>query len=158
MSYILSERGEWVGPPVLKLTLKRGAKELVLDGRIRLKEHEQRGLRSHIPEQVVTSHYEAIRQLMYNGHNMRAVKHAEEFVPTLVGESASVIAALLRLKSHHKAIKFSNALKSPKERHKLPRRAMAVVKRLRILYHRSQEGSDITIRDLETALGEFIDD
>jgi len=152
---MLPENGEWVGPPVLILQLRAGKQEII-DGRRRLDEHSARGLKTHVPTLIINSHFKAIKHLIHNNHHERAAIHAATYAPELVQRSSSSLAILLDM-SHAKVLPYIRALKSPAERHKLPRRAMTVVMRARALYKRSVEGERIEIEDIEKVLGEFIE-
>lgn len=154
--FLLPEDGTWVGPPLMQLkTINTG--EMVLDGRRRLAEYHSRGLRTDIPVFYVRSHAMAIKHLILNGHPDRAALHAITFAPQFVQHSSSSLNAVLDL-SHNKLQPYIRALKDPKERHKLPRRAMGVVVKARALHKKMVEGdTNISINDIENILGEFLE-
>lgn len=154
---MLPEDGQWVGPPVLTLKMVLYP-EMVLDGRKRLAEHKLRGLKTDIPHLIVRSHYTAIKQLILTGHHNRAAIHAATYAPEFAIKSSAALSSMLDI-SRNKLQPYIRALKDPTERHKLPRRAMHVVNRARLLYKRHLEGdTDISINDLEEVLGEFLND
>lgn len=154
---MIPEDGTWVGPPLLKLTLRQKP-EMVLDGRKRLREHASRGLKTYIPILQVKSHALAIKYLILNGHHDRAALHAMTYAPEFVQKSTSSLSILLDL-GRNKLQPYLRALKDPTERHKLPRRAMGVVVKARALHKRMLEGdTNISITDVEEVLGEFIND
>lgn len=154
--FLLPEDGSWVGPPLMRLkTINTG--EVVLDGRRRLKEYHYRGLKTDIPVFYARSHAVAIKHLILNGHPDRAALHAVTFAPQLAQRSSSSLNSLLDL-GHNKLQPYIRALKDPKERHKLPRRAMSVVVKARALHKRMVEGdTNISINDVEDILGEFLE-
>lgn len=155
--FMLPPSGQWVGPPILVLILRLGAKELILDGRKRLSEHARRGLRTKVPRLEVKSHKEAIVALIHAKHHNRAALHAMTYAPEFVQHSTRSLSLLLDM-GNAKVLPYVRALKSPAERHKLPRRAMKVVIRARSLYQRAIEGDKIEIEDIEKVLGEFIEE
>lgn len=150
---MLPESGMWVGPPVLLLVIR--GKTTMLDGVKRSNEHSKRGLKTTIPYQNVTSYLEAIKALIHNGHPDRAAEIAIRESTHLVKMSGRDLERLLDV-SHSRLTAFRNALLSPAKRHKLPRRAMTVVKRVRLLHAEMLEGKKLEIGDLEEALGEFL--
>ena len=152
---MLPENGEWVGPPVLILRIRLG-KDETIDGRRRLDEHSKRGLKTHVPMVLVLSHMMAIKHLIHNKHHDRAALHAATYAPELALRSSNTLSVLLDI-SRAKLLPYIKALRSPSERHKLPRRAMTVVIRARALYKRSVEGERIEIEDIEKVLGEFLE-
>lgn len=79
------------------------------------------------------------------------------YAPELIGKSSSLLSALLHIE-RNKLQPYIRALKSPSERHKLPRRAIKVVDAVRKLRKRMIEGDKIDIVDVEKALGEFLDE
>lgn len=84
--------------------------------------------------------------------------HALEYAPEFVQKSTASLSLALDV-GRNKLQPYVRALRSPSERHKLPRRAMGVVTRARSLYKRMLEGdSEISIVDIEEVLGEFIKD
>lgn len=152
----LPSNGPWVGPPVLHLkTLSLPL--LTLDGNKRLKEYKIRGLSFTVPELVVTSHLEAIKHLMLNGHADRAAAHAMVYAPEYANRSIKLLNQF-RDMGEAKLRAYNRALKSPSERHKLPRRGMRVVSKLRVIYRKYLEGETPSLSDIEKALGEFLDD
>lgn len=154
--FLLPQDGQWVGPPVLKLKMIL-YKDMILDGRKRFNEHRARGLKTEIPYLVVNSHYMAIKQLILNGHSERAAMHALTYAPEFAINSTRALSSMLDI-STNKLQPYIKNLKDPTERHKLPRRAIKVVDRLRQLYKRKLEGdNDISLTDLENALGEFLE-
>lgn len=153
--FLLAPDGQWVGPPLLKLRLAGGS-EQILDGRKRFEEYRARGLRTDIPVFLAISHPMAIKQLILNGHHERAALHALAHYPVLVSRSSAFLDRVLGVGSG-KLQPFIRALKDPSERHKRPRRAMSVVKNALRMHRRWQEGEDITIVDLEKALGDFLE-
>lgn len=129
----------------------------MLDGVKRQLEHSTRGFKTPIPSQTVHSHLEAIKALIHNGHPDRAAEIAIREAPHLLTMVSSDLERLLDI-SHSRLTLFKKALLSPAERHKLPRRAMGVVKRVRMLHSEMLEGKTLHIEDLEQALGEFLND
>lgn len=151
---MLGKNGEWLGPPAV-YTLINGQR-IMIDGRQRFAETKARRLSTAVWV-TVDSHFEAVRHLILNGHPDRAVAYAREHAPVLLHRSVSDAAALVRL-PRQKMATFTRALLSPAERHKLPRRAMHVVHRLRTVLKKAEEGQPITLWDLQRALGEFVND
>lgn len=153
--FVLLKNDSWVGPPVLIL-LVRGRRE-VIDGRARLAEHTSRRLKCIVPEQIAGSYIAAIGALIHNGHHDRAARMAEVHAPELLRMAQSAIARIFDL-SHQRITAFKRASLAPSERHKLPRRALSVVLRVRSIRERMLEGESITINDLDDALGSFLED
>lgn len=154
MSYLNAD-GKWTGPPLLILQLRLTVEPKILDGNKRLKEYKARGLTYSIPTQRITSHVEAIRYLIINGHSDRAAMHAIKYYPQLVQYSSNSLSAILDL-HRNKIQPYIKALKDPSQRHKQPKRAMWVVKKILRLRKGAQEGKPITLADLDEALGEFL--
>lgn len=152
---MLSESGEWVGPPALYLLLLQKSGRVLLDGRKRISEHKERGFQTTIPAQVVNSHLDVIKTLILNGHHERAAEYAVGEAPQFAINSSGELSKLMGV-ARNRFQPFIRALKLPSERHKLPRRALGVVQRGRVLYERAQAGDGITITDIENMLGEFI--
>lgn len=148
---ILPISGQWVGPPVLVLQTSLGT--TVLDGRKRKREAELRKL----PMVTVTvyNHFDAIKTLILNGHPDRAAQHAIKYAPQYATRATGDLARLFGV-AQQKLAPYAAALRSPAERHKLPRRAMSVVHKLRRLHSRAKEDERITVDDIADALGEFI--
>lgn len=156
--YILPPGGSWVGPPVIFLKLTSNSNRLeMFDGRRRLAEIKKRGLKTRVPEIVVTSHLALVRALIHNGHAERAAEYALIKAPHLTSMSSKGLGTVLEL-SRERLKAYLLAVKAPSERHKLPRRAMGVVKRGRALYKKVVEGESLELRDLEHVLGPFLDE
>lgn len=154
--FILPPSGEWVGPPVL--FLKLGFRDpILLDGKKRLGEIRSRGLRTQAPSLTVTNHLEAIKHLIMAGEHLKAAEHIARYYPDLKERGAAGMAKLMGL-HHQKLIPLMRALREPSERHKLPRRAIGVVKRLRELRELVAAGEPVTLKHLDLVLGEFIHD
>lgn len=157
MKPILGPTGEWVGPPVLVLKLLILPGEMILDGRRRLAEHKERGLSYEPPRYVARSHMEALKLLIHAGHHQRAADHALVYAPEFVEKTTSYLEHAFEL-SRHKLIPFVQALQ-PDQRHKLPRRAMQVVNRVKKLEDKLRtEGRKATIDEVAACLGEFLRD
>lgn len=151
---ILPENGVWVGPPALYLKITN-KEPILLDGNKRLNEVKKRGIKTTVPIYTARSHLEVIKHLIHNGHQERAANHAIRYAPELVQLSTGSLSILLEV-GKNKLQPYVRALKSPSERHKLPRRAILVVRKLRSIHKNMIEGNPITIEDVEKALGEFI--
>jgi hypothetical protein len=147
--------GDWVGPPVLILQLL-GRQPVTLDGRKRLAEHERRGLKTPIPRLIVRNHLEAIKHLVLASHHQRAAAHIATYAPEYAANTAAAWKKLTGL-HHNKFQPLLRELKSPDKRH-IRRRSMQVVRNLRTLLLRANEGETITARHLAEALGKFLDD
>lgn len=153
--FVLPLNGAWVGPPVLVLALP-GRPEEVLDGRARSAEAMQRGLPAG-PVLRVHSYIDAIAALIHNGHADRAAEMTAVRMPHLVRSTLTGLERTLGI-SRAKLVKFQLNLKSPHQRHRLPRRAISVVQRVRKIRARMLEGDAITIDDIDHALGPFTDE
>lgn len=155
---MLGENGQWIGPPVLILRLRLGARgELVLDGRKRLAEHRARALTYEPPTYVATSHAIAVRELIRAQHYDRAAEHVLNEAPHLKDQSASALARAIGV-TKERLIPYQRALKDPHERHKRPRRTVKVLQRVLKLRELALSGSAVTLADLEWAAEGFIED
>lgn len=153
--YILDARGQWVGPPVLILQLSHGA-PTVLDGRRRRKEHAARGLRTPVPELVVTSHLQAVAQLVAAGHNDRAITHAFEHAPHLAQTTAHHLERITGVATTKWGV-FLGAMRNGGPLHKRrARTAMGVVRRGLELREAIRDGHQPTLADIEFVLGDFL--
>ncbi len=155
MSDFFPDSGDWVGPPVLVLKLLTEPGERILDGRKRLEEHARRRLRYEPPRLVVKSHLMALKMLVQNGHQDRAAEHALVHAPEFADKTTAYLIHAFDT-THQKLIPYLQALQ-PENQHKLPRRAMAVVKRAKLLENEMREtGRKATLADITNVLGEFI--
>lgn len=151
--YVLPLDGQWVGPPVLMLQLL-GRPPLLLDGGKRLQEIRERGLATVPPILTVTSHAEAIKHLTLNQEYFKVAEHVTTYYPELKSRSVDGFAKITGLhKNRFQPV--IRALRAPEERHKLPRRAIAVVKRLKQLRDQFEAGKPITLDLIDEVLGEF---
>jgi len=150
--FLLPLNGAWVGPPVLVLALPGRAEEII-DGRARSAEASLRGLPPG-PVLRVHCYVDAIAALIHHGHPDRAATMAAVRTPHLVRATLTGLERALGI-SRSKLVKFQTNLKSPHQRHRLPRRATSVVRRLKRLRDKMLEGDAITIDDIDDALGPF---
>ncbi len=130
---------------------------MVLDGRKRMAEYESRGLSAQypLPRLVVRSHLDALKHLLHAGHHDRAADHALRYAPEFVDKSTDYLTSAFEM-TRHKLIPYIQALQ-PEERHKLPRRAMSVVKKVKQLENVLRtEGRKATADELLSCIEEFV--
>lgn len=153
LEFILPPSGEWVGPPALFLKL-HGKEPVLIDGSRRLAEIRARNLKTIVPMLNATSHLEVIKHLTLANEYAKAAFHINRYYPELKERGAAGIAGLLGLKQQ-RLIPVVSALREPSERHKLPRRAIGVVKRLKRLKERLANGERFHLSMVDEVLGEF---
>ncbi len=142
---------------MLYLCLRQGGKATLLDGSKRKAEHTRRGLKTSIPTTTAHSHLEVLKVLIHNGHHARAATHAATYAPEYTHKVSTSLTQVMGM-SREKLKPYLHALRSPSERHKLPRRAIKVVTRARKLYEHAMLGKQISIDDLGEVLGPFLED